>query len=60
MIGAAHPLLKMDNAVCAPRLDTVERDSYESYHGDAVERIVDFAEGKPINVVNPEALKIKR
>ncbi|TMA12933.1 MAG: D-2-hydroxyacid dehydrogenase family protein [Deltaproteobacteria bacterium] len=56
VIGAAHPLLKMDNAICTPHLGYVERDSYESYYGDAVEQIVAYAQGKPINVVNPEAL----
>ncbi len=56
VVGAAHPLLKMDNAVCTPHLGYVERDSYESYYDDAVEQIVAYAGGKPINVVNPEAL----
>jgi D-3-phosphoglycerate dehydrogenase len=56
VIGGAHPLLKMDNAICTPHLGYVERDSYESYYNDAVEQIVAYAEGKPINVVNPEAL----
>lgn len=56
VVGAAHPLLKMDNAICTPHLGYVERDSYESYYGDAVEQIVAYAGGKPINVVNPEAL----
>ena len=56
VVGAAHPLLKMDNAICTPHLGYVERDSYESYYDAAVEQIVAYAEGKPINVVNPEAL----
>jgi D-3-phosphoglycerate dehydrogenase len=57
VIGGGHPLLQMDNAVCTPHLGYVERDSYESYYNDAVEQIVAFAGGKPINVVNPAALK---
>jgi D-3-phosphoglycerate dehydrogenase / 2-oxoglutarate reductase len=57
--GGAHPLLKMDNAICTPHLGYVERDSYESYYGDAVEQIVAYLQGKPINVVNPEALEKK-
>ncbi len=56
VIGAEHPLLKMDNAICTPHLGYVERDSYESYYDAAVEQIVAYAEGRPINVVNPEAL----
>lgn len=57
--GAAHPLLRMDNVVCTPHLGYVEHDSYEAYYGDAVEQIVAYAAGKPINVVNPEALAKK-
>jgi len=57
VVGAAYPLLKMDNAVCTPHLGYVEQDSYEAYYGDAVEQIVAYAQGKPINVVNPEALE---
>ncbi len=49
------PLLKMDNAICTPHLGYVERDSYESYYDYAVEQIVAYTEGMPINVVNPEA-----
>jgi len=56
VVGAAHPLLKMDNAICTPHLGYVERDSYESYYDAAVEQIVAYAGGNPINVVNPEAL----
>jgi len=56
VVGAAHPLLKMNNAICTPHLGYVERDSYESYYDAAVEQIVAYAEGKPTNVVNPEAL----
>ncbi len=57
IIGAAHPLLKMDNAVCTPHLGYVESDSYESYYGTAVDQIVAYAAGKPISVVNPPALE---
>jgi len=59
VIGAAHPLLKMDNAICTPHLGYVESDSYESYYGTAVDHIVAYAAGKPISVVNPEALGTK-
>ncbi|MGE5818593.1 MAG: NAD(P)-dependent oxidoreductase, partial [Deltaproteobacteria bacterium] len=59
VIGAAHPLLKMDNAICTPHLGYVESDSYESYYDTAVEQIVAYAAGKPMSVVNPEALGIR-
>ena len=56
VIGAAHPLLKMDNAICTPHIGYVESDSYESYYGTAVDQIIAYASGKPISVVNPQAL----
>jgi D-3-phosphoglycerate dehydrogenase / 2-oxoglutarate reductase len=56
VLGAAHPLLKMDNVICTPHLGCVERDTYEDYYGVVVDQIVAYAAGNPINVVNPEAL----
>jgi len=56
VLGGKHPLLAMDNVVCTPHLGYVEEATYESYFGTAIEQILAFAAGKPINVVNPEAL----
>jgi len=56
VLGAAHPLLKMDNVICTPHLGYVEKDTYEDYYGVVVDQIVGYAAGNPINVVNPEAL----
>jgi D-3-phosphoglycerate dehydrogenase len=51
-----HPLLRMDNVVCTPHLGYVEQDSYELYFGTAFDQVLAFAAGRPINLVNPEAL----
>lgn len=56
VLGAKHPLLGMDNVVCTPHLGYVEENTYESYFGTAIDQILAYAAGKPINVVNPEAL----
>ena len=56
MLGGKHPLLAMDNVVCTPHLGYVEEATYESYFGTAVDQILAFAAGQPINVMNPEAL----
>jgi D-3-phosphoglycerate dehydrogenase / 2-oxoglutarate reductase len=56
IIGADHPLLKMDNATCTPHLGYVTREAYEQYYGRVIDHIVAFAAGKPANIVNPEAL----
>ncbi len=57
VIGGNHPLVAMDNVVCTPHLGYVEEKTYESYYGTAVEQILAFVSGKPINVANPEVLK---
>ena len=57
VLGASHPLIKMDNVICTPHLGYVEQRTYEAYFGTAVDQILAFAAGKPINVLNPEALK---
>lgn len=56
VLGANHPLLALGNAVCTPHLGYVEKDSYESYFGQAFDQVVAFAEGNPVHVVNREAL----
>ncbi|MGZ5145847.1 MAG: D-2-hydroxyacid dehydrogenase family protein [Burkholderiales bacterium] len=57
VLNANHPLLQMDNVVATPHLGYVERDGYESQFNSSLGQIVAFAAGKPINVINPEALK---
>ncbi len=57
VLGAAHPLLAMPNAICTPHLGYVEADNYEMYYGDAFGNILAFANGVPKNIANPEVLK---
>jgi D-3-phosphoglycerate dehydrogenase len=56
VVGATHPLLRMPNVLCTPHLGYAERGSYEAIYRVAVDQLLAFAEGKPINVVNPEAV----
>jgi D-3-phosphoglycerate dehydrogenase len=56
VLGAAHPLLKMDNVIATPHLGYVERDNYELYYGLVVDQLLAYAAGNPINVLNPEAV----
>jgi D-3-phosphoglycerate dehydrogenase len=55
-----HPLLRLENAVCTPHIGYVEQDSYELYFGAAFQNVVDFVNGTPKNILNPEALKVAR
>ncbi len=57
VLGAAHPLLALANATCTPHLGYVERDGYEHYFGEAFTQVNAFAAGRPVGVVNPEALR---
>jgi D-3-phosphoglycerate dehydrogenase len=54
------PLLKMDNVVCTPHLGYVTRDEYELQFIDIFDQIIAYANGKPENVVNPDALSRRR
>jgi D-3-phosphoglycerate dehydrogenase len=53
-----HPLLRLENAVCTPHIGYVEQDSYEQYFSSAFENLTSFLAGNPINIVNPEALRV--
>ena len=57
VLDAAHPLIAMDNAVCTPHIGYVERAGYEGQFTSSFGQIIAYAEGKPINVVNAEALQ---
>ncbi len=56
VLGAAHPLIAMDNTVCTPHIGYVERGGYEGQFTSSFGQIIAYLEGKPVNVVNPEAL----
>jgi D-3-phosphoglycerate dehydrogenase len=49
-------LLRIPTVLATPHLGYVEKDSYELYFRAAFENIVNFANGKPSNIVNPDAL----
>jgi D-3-phosphoglycerate dehydrogenase len=52
-----HPLLNLPNVVCTPHIGYVGRDEFEVQFNDIFDQIVAFAAGRPINVVNPDALE---
>ena len=51
VLNGDHPLLKLDSVVCTPHLGYVEKGTYETLYGAAIEQILAFAAGKPVNVV---------
>lgn len=56
VVGADHPLLKMENVLCTPHLGYAERVSYEGMYATAADQVLAYAAGSPIGVVNPEVL----
>ena len=53
--GASDPLLKLPNALCTPHLGYVERTMLENLYAMAVDGILGYASGAPVNLLNPEA-----
>jgi D-3-phosphoglycerate dehydrogenase len=56
-VPRTNPLLGLDNCLCSPHLGYVGRDTFERYLGGAFDHVVAFADGTPVNVVNPQALR---
>ncbi|HSQ03363.1 MAG TPA: D-2-hydroxyacid dehydrogenase family protein, partial [Burkholderiales bacterium] len=59
VLNGDHPLLHMKNALCTPHLGYVVEAAFQSHYRTAVDQILAYASGKPINVVNPEVLERK-
>lgn len=55
-----HALLRLENCICTPHIGYVEQDNYELLFGSAFDNVVNFIQGQPTHVVNPEALQVRR
>ena len=51
-----HPLRSMEHVTLAPHLGYVNTDVFGHFYGESVKNIEAWLDGKPINVLNPEAL----
>ena len=60
LLDPHHPLIGMPNVVSTPHIGYVTREEYELQFSDIFDQITAFCAGKPINVVNPEALSSAR
>jgi D-3-phosphoglycerate dehydrogenase len=56
MRDIAHPLLQLSNVVATPHLGYVTHEEYETQFGEIFDQILAYADGAPINVINPEVL----
>jgi phosphoglycerate dehydrogenase-like enzyme len=55
-IDPGNPLLQLDNVVCTPHIGFVTHENYEQMLGGAVANILNYLEGNPTNVRNPQVL----
>lgn len=51
-----YPLLAFDNVVCTPHIGYVERNGYELYFGKAFDNVLNYINGSPTLIANPEVL----
>jgi D-3-phosphoglycerate dehydrogenase len=57
VLNGNHPLLRMANVICTPHLGYVADTMFENFYNKAIDSILGFASGKPVNVLNPEVLR---
>ena len=53
---ADHPLLNLDNTLCAPHIGYVTKDANEVQFSDIFAQITAYVSGSPIDMIIPEAL----
>jgi len=53
----AHPLLSHPRVIATPHIGYVTEDELDVHYHDIYDQVNAFAEGKPINVINPEVLE---
>ena len=58
-VAKGHPLTQLDNVTLVPHLGYVVEESYRHFYPATIEDIEAWLDGKPINVINPDALKKK-
>ncbi|TXL75930.1 D-2-hydroxyacid dehydrogenase family protein [Vineibacter terrae] len=51
-----HPLTTLDNVVLTPHLGYVADSIFRTFYRDSLENLLAWLDGKPIRVINPEAM----
>jgi phosphoglycerate dehydrogenase-like enzyme len=55
-LPAGHPLRGAPNVVMTPHLGYGVKETWDSFYPQSLENALAFLDGKPVRVVNPEAL----
>jgi D-3-phosphoglycerate dehydrogenase len=50
------PLTTIDNVVCTPHIGYVTREEFDLQFADVFDQVNAYAQGRPLNVINPDAL----
>ena len=56
VLNGDHPLLHMPNTVCTPHVGFVTNQEFDIQFSDIYDQVVAYANGDPINVINPEVM----
>jgi phosphoglycerate dehydrogenase-like enzyme len=54
-LPADHRLRRLDNVTLSPHLGYVNTDIFSHFYGESVANILAWLDGRPTNVLNPEA-----
>ena len=57
VLNGRHPLLELPNVICTPHLGYATENTFEIFYTKAIDSLLAYAAGAPINVLNPAALK---
>jgi phosphoglycerate dehydrogenase-like enzyme len=56
-LPADHPLRKLENVTLSPHLGYVTAEGFRTFYEDTVEDVEAWLDGKPLRLLNPEAIK---
>jgi len=51
-----HPFRRIETVVATPHVGYITAEQYRLFYGQAVENILAFLDGKPVNLMNPEVV----
>jgi len=57
LVELDDPLLALGDVLCTPHIGYVTREELELQFADVFDQVVAYADGRPVDVVNPEALR---